>query len=175
MLRKHWGCQEWMKPNFDGILPELKAIRNWVLAKAVVRGGKTTKPPFQPNGKPASHSDPHTWSSFDSVREAYELGGYIGVGVVLDGKPHFNGRYLHGFDWDNCFDNGVIDPIVAAEIERLAMPRVEKSISGTGIRGFFLHEVALSSRRRTINGRSVELYSDKRYMTTTGVGEGVLA
>lgn len=162
-------------PDFDGILPELKAVPNWVLAKEVVRDGKTTKPPYQPDGRPASHSDSATWSTFDAVKKAYERGGYIGVGFVLDGKPHFNGRYLHGFDWDHCIENGVIDPIVSAEIKKLSIPRKEVSISGTGFRGFFLHDVPLASRRTQIAGRSVELYSTLRYMTTTGIGRGALA
>ncbi len=88
----------WLSPNFDNILQELKAIDNWVLARAVRRDGKVTKPPYQPNGNPASHSDPATWSSFSQVERAYKRGGYIGVGFVLDGKPHFGGQYLHGFD-----------------------------------------------------------------------------
>lgn len=163
-----------LKPNFDGILPELREIPNWVLAKAVVRDGKTTKPPYQPNGRAASHSDPRTWSSFADVKQAYEEGGYIGVGFVLDGKPHFDGRYLHGFDWDHCIRDGVIDPAVKAQLKKFAIPRIEISISGTGIRGFFLHDVPLASRRTHIDGRSVELYSINRYMTTTGIGKGAL-
>lgn len=167
----------WIEPDFDGILPELKAVPHWVLAKAIVRGGKTTKPPWQPNGRPASHSDPATWSDFDDIKGAYERRGpdIIGVGFVLDGKPHFGGRYLHGFDWDDCIENGVIDPAVQTELERLEISRIETSISGTGIRGFFLHDELLASRRTQVAGRSVELYSTQRYMTTTGRGRGVLA
>ena len=130
----------WLAPNFDGILPELKAVPHWVLAKAVVRDGKITKPPYQPNGQPASHSNPATWSAFAAVKQAYERGGYIGVGFVLDGKPHFGGRYLHGFDWDHCIENGHVDPVVQAELKKWPIPRIETSISGTGIRGFFLHD-----------------------------------
>ena len=70
-----------LRPDFDAILPELKAIPNWVLAKPVVRDGKLTKPPYQPNGIPASHSNPATWSTFEAVREACERGDYIGVGL----------------------------------------------------------------------------------------------
>lgn len=167
----------WLEPDFDGILPDLKAVPNWVLAKAIVRDGKITKPPYQPNGRPASHSDPATWSDFTDIKRAYERHDQdiIGVGFVLDGKPHFGGQYLHGFDWDHCIENGVIDPAVKAEIKRLAIPRRELSISGTGIRGFFLHDEPLASRRTQIAGRSVELYSAQRYMTTTGRGKGVLA
>lgn len=165
----------WVKPNFEGMLEQLKAVPNWVLAKAVERDGKLTKPPCQPNGAFASHNNPGTWSSFDAVREAYHRGGFIGVGFVLDGQPHFDGQYLHGFDWDHCMEQGVLDPLVEAEVKRLGIPRIETSVSGTGIRGFFLHDVPLQSRRTQINGRSVELYSTARYMTTTGRGAGRLA
>lgn len=167
-------ADHWLTPNFDNILPELKAVDNWVLAKAVRRDGKMTKPPFQPSGQPASHSNPSTWSSFNAVVTAYQLGGYIGVGFVLDGQPHFGGRYLHGFDWDNCLENGQLAPDVKAELRKLGISRVEKSISGKGIRGFFLHDELLASRRTQIQGRSVELYSSNRYMTTTGIGKGAL-
>lgn len=165
----------YIKPDFANILSELKSIDNWVLAKEIIRDGKPTKPPYQPNGKPASSTDPETWNSFEVIKAAYERGGYIGVGFALDGKPHFNGLYLHGFDWDDCIDGGVLDPNVAAELDRLAIPRIETSVSGTGIRGFFLHDTPLKSSRKKINGRSVELYSVSRYMTTTGRGTGVLA
>jgi putative DNA primase/helicase len=166
----------WIQPDFDNMLPELKALPNWVLAKAIKRDGKLTKPPFQPNGNPASTSDPSTWSTFNAVRNAYERrGDCIGVGFVLDGKPHFDGRYLHGFDWDGCVDNAVLDPTVEAALVELRLPRLEISISGTGLRGFFLHGSPLASRRTHLEGRSVEMYSVGRYMTTTGVGRGALS
>ena len=165
----------WLAPDFGGILPELKAIPNWVLAKAVERDGRITKPPYQPNGKPASHSASDTWSTFNAVMSAYAHGGYIGVGFVLDGQPHFGGKYLHGFDWDDCIVGNKTDPEVLAVIKALQLPRIEVSISGTGIRGFFLSDTLIPSRRTHIARRSVELYSNKRYMTTTGYGKGVLS
>lgn len=166
---------DWLKPDFDKILPELKTIPNWVLAKAITRDGKVTKPPYQPNHQPASVSDPSTWSTFEAVRTAYEIGGFIGVGFVLDGKPQFNGKYLHGFDWDKCIINNSLDSGVKETLKTLKIPRREVSISGTGIRGFFLHDELLPSRRTNINCMSVELYSNNRYLTTTGIGKGVLS
>lgn len=168
------GAPVWVRPNFDCILPELKRLPNWVLAKAVIRDGRITKPPYHPNGRAASHSDPTTWSTFDDTKAAYERGGYIGVGFVLDGQPHFGGRYLHGFDWDDCIDDGVLDLSTEAKLNELQLPRIEVSVSGTGVRGFFLHDEPLASRRTKIAGRSVELYSSQRYMTTTGRGRGKL-
>jgi putative DNA primase/helicase len=134
----------------------------------VERDGKVTKPPFQPNGRPASHSDPSTWSSFDAVRRAYDRGGWGAVGFVLDGKPHFDGRYLHALDWDDSVTEGVVDRVVGATVAEIGLDRVEVSVSGTGLRGFFLHDAAIPSRRTTIERRSVELYSNKRFVTTTG-------
>jgi primase-polymerase (primpol)-like protein len=158
----------WVSPNFAQILPELKALPHWVLAQAVVREGKVTKPPAQPDGRPASHSNPATWSSFDAVRAAYVGGRYIGIGFVLDGRPHFGGKYLHALDWDHCTNDGHFDEEVKRRVKRLCLPRVEISVSGTGLRGFFLHDEPLPSRKTRIDGRSVELYSSARYVTTTG-------
>jgi primase-polymerase (primpol)-like protein len=168
------ASQNWLLPDFENILPQLKALPNWVLAQAVIRNGKVTKPPVQPNGAPASHSNPSTWSAFSTVKAAYQRGGFIGVGFVLDGQPHFGGRYLHGFDWDHCIVDGQLDPEVEKTVQGLNIPRLETSISGTGLRGFFLHDEPLQSRKTHINGRSVELYSTSRYMTTTGRGKGAL-
>jgi len=165
----------WLQPNFDNMLPELIEKPNWVLTKPVLREGKWTKPPLQANKKFASVTDSTTWTDFETVQTAYESGDFIGVGFVLDGKPHFNGKYLHGFDWDHCVENRQIDPEVEAVLKELRIPRLEFSISGTGLRGFFLHDEPLKSCRTNIQTRSVELYSDKRYLTTTGIGQGVLS
>ena len=158
----------WISPDFEGILAELKTRPQWVLAREKLRKGKLTKPPYQPNGSRASHSDPSTWNSFEAVKAEYAQGGYIGIGFVLDGQPHFGGRYLHGFDWDKCICDGVVDPTVKQVVKSLGIARLEISVSGTGLRGFFLHDALLPSRKLTIDGRSVELYSDTRYLTTTG-------
>lgn len=160
--------ETWLSPSFDGMLPELRALPNWVLAQAMQRDGKTTKVPCHPSGYKASVSDQRTWSSFDAVRAAYEAGGYIGVGFMLDGEPHFGGRYLHGFDWDHCASDGLVDPAILNRVTALRISRLEISISGNGLRGFFLHHELLRSRRTQIDGRSVELYSNLRYMTVTG-------
>lgn len=164
--------KRWVEPDLENIMPELKRVDNWVLTKPVERDGKTTKPPFQPNGNLASHSDPKTWSSFDAVSRVLGTKGFVSVGFVLDGKPHFDREFLHGFDWDDCVIDGRVDPEVAMKVKELGMARLELSVSGTGIRGFFFHHQPLESRRTHINGRSVELYSNKRYMTTTGVEYG---
>ena len=158
----------WLKPDFESILAELKEVPNWVLAKAVWRDGQPAKVPFQPSGEVASSTDPKTWSTFEGVQRAFDSSLYIGVGFVLDGRPHFDGKYLHGFDWDRCIADGRVDPEVKARVKELGISRVEVSVSATGLRGFFLHHEPLPSRRSKVDGRSVELYSNARYMITTG-------
>lgn len=159
----------------DKILEPLKLQRNWVLARMVLKDSRWTKPPFRPDGRPASHSDATSWSTFTEVCLAYDRGGFDGVGYVLDGKPHFDGRYLHGFDWDHCID---INPVtgrrrllreVRRAVDKLEISRLEISLSGTGLRGFFLHDEPIPVRKQRIDGRSVELYSSLRYLTTTGL------
>lgn len=151
----------WLRPNFDGILPELRAVPNWVLAD-------NTKVPRHPDGWKASPTDAATWSSFERVRSAYDSNKHAGIGYVLDGEPHFSGKYLHGFDWDHCIEGSEIDPKVMAAVNELDIDRLELSTSGTGLRGFFLHDEPLPCRKTKIDGRSVELYSDAHYMITTG-------
>jgi primase-polymerase (primpol)-like protein len=151
-----------LRTNFDGMLPELKAVPNWVLAKP-------SKAPCQPDGRPASVTNPQTWAGFDQVRASFDPRSYIGIGFVIDGKPHFKGKFLHGFDWDHCISNGQIDPAVVARLNQLGIERLEISISGTGLRGFFLHDKLLPSRKTLIDGHSVELYSNLRYLVTTGI------
>jgi hypothetical protein len=52
--------------------------------KAVFKGGKWTKVPFNPkNGKPASSTDPATWSVIDSVCHTLGGGGYDGIGFKM--------------------------------------------------------------------------------------------
>lgn len=158
----------WVSPNFQRILPELQSLPNWVLAKLVYRDERWTKVPLQPNGRSASVASKSTWSGFETVQAAFDPAMHIGIGFVLDGLPHFDGKYLHGFDWDHCISDGHIDPAVRASVIKLNIPRLEVSVSGTGLRGFFLHDQMLPSRKRMIEGRSVELYSGGRYLITTG-------
>lgn len=156
------AARAWLPPHFDGMLPELMAVPNWVLADH-------RKIPIQPNRRPASVNDQRTWSPFVDAQAHYCPARHIGIGFVLDGKPHFAGHYLHGFDWDHCIVGGEIDPAVKAAVKALNIARLEVSVSGTGLRGFFLHSTRLPSRKVTIEGRSVELYSNGRYLITTGL------
>src|SRR5947209_5303142 len=63
---------KFLRPNFQGMPPELKLLKLWVLWIAVWTGSKWTKRPIQPSGFGAKITNPKHWSSFDRVKQAYE-------------------------------------------------------------------------------------------------------
>src|SRR5262249_43656327 len=66
----------------DGIAPEMRQGKRFVLWRYELRHGKWTKPPYRPDGNLADSTDPKTWSTFDEVWAAYLGGGWDGIGRV---------------------------------------------------------------------------------------------
>ncbi len=109
---------QFLRPNFDRMPDELQRRPNWVLWVPIWNGSKWTKRPIQPSGFGASTKNPKHWSSFENVRQAYELAaerGYIelhekdkplrpvpigGVGFVFDNLADEDGLVLAGIDFD---------------------------------------------------------------------------
>src|SRR4051812_15677080 len=100
------GSRERFSPErLPPALKELTKLRAWVLWKWVERDGKKTKPPFQPNGKPAKSNDPSTWSTYEDVIRAYRAGGFDGIGIATGVEhPDGSGRKLAAVDLDHCRD-----------------------------------------------------------------------
>ena len=112
---------------------ELRQISQWVLWKwKKLPGGRFTKPPFQPTGKPAKSTDPSTWVTFDQALQAYESGEFAGIGFVLSEKDP-----CCGFDLDGSRnrENGEIEPW-AKKILNFLNSYSEVSPSGRGFKGF---------------------------------------
>jgi hypothetical protein len=76
-------------PLHDAIPPELRALPRWVVWKAQASSDengrqKIKKPPYSPHsGLAASVDQPANWGTFDDAWEAFERGGYAGVGFVF--------------------------------------------------------------------------------------------
>src|SRR5664279_3659691 len=86
----------------ENIPQELMDKRQWVNWDLVIRDGKQTKVPKQPNGRNADSTDPGTWSDFETCVGALENGSrFRGIGFV------FNHDYT-GTDFDDCVKNGEI-------------------------------------------------------------------
>ena len=178
------GHQSTLPVNFDGIPTTMKAHPQWVLWRTEQRDGKATKVPYQPSDRRASTTDPQTWSSFDEVQQAYEAGGFDGVGFVFSEYDD-----LVFIDLDGCRDPqtgeprewspelrqrapGLLSPIdIIAKCESF----VETSPSGTG---FHLYcRGILPPGGRKIGGKGsgcpdgFEIYDQGRYAAVTGRGE----
>lgn len=111
------------------------------------------KRPVRVNGRPASSTDPATWSRFETVRDS---GAGNGFGVMLGGG-------LGCYDLDHVSDEQV-RAFARAVPERILL--VERSMSGEGAHIFV---VAPEDRgwRRTVDGLSVERYTRERFIRTT--------
>jgi primase-polymerase (primpol)-like protein len=157
-----------LAPNLGNIPSSLTSIPHWVLWSYALKDNKWTKVPKQPSGSFASTANPSTWSTFDKVCSTYLQGGYDGVGIVLDGKPLNDGRYLIGLDFDHCVVSGTLqgDALIAVALTDTYW---EISPSGEGIRLFLLHDKPVPARKNDkVDGKSREIYSTGRYLTVTG-------
>lgn len=112
------------------------------------------KRPVMVDGSAASSTNPATWDSFAEVQS----GAGDGFGVVLDGSG------LGCYDFDNCFDGGVLKPAVRDFIDSIAysIVYVERSVSGNGLHVFVEAEKQPGFRRD-----GVEFYSWGRFIKTT--------
>ena len=81
-----------------------------------------------------------------------------GFGVVLDGSG------LGCYDFDNCFDDGVLKPAIRDFIAGIAYPivYVERSMSGNG-----LHVFVEAEKQRGFRRDGVEFYSWGRFIRMT--------
>jgi putative DNA primase/helicase len=161
-------------PNFDLIPEELKDRKQWVLWRQITRAGKSTKVPFQPNGIEGDSSDPFTWSAYSDVVEAYEKGGYDGIGFVFDTQDPYA-----GVDLDHCVnEDGSIQPKAKTILERLNSYS-ETSPSGKGIK--ILVKAKNPTRikntkgyqqgfnyKKPEEGLEFEVYYGNRFFTLTG-------
>jgi putative DNA primase/helicase len=148
--------------HFDGQINKIPTtlcqLPHWVLWRLVEREGKPTKVPFTPAGTPASVSDPNTWTDFETALEAYQQGGFDGIGFVLTWD-----QYIVCVDLDHA-KNGTGWKSEAMEIVNALNSYTEVSPSGEGLHVWALGKLPNGRRR---NG-NVEMYDSGRFITLTG-------
>ena len=163
-----------------GVPADFKALKQWILWRATEAkpNGRFGKQPIDHRGYAKSPTDPENWLPFDTaVEQLYSSSCASGLGLCLSGQPitgSVETRYLVGIDIDNCVTTAAdgspqVAPDVAKIIKRMDS-YFELSPSGTGLRGFFYTDYLPTSR----NSNGKELYGHSRFLTVTGVGEGVL-
>ena len=131
---------------------ELKADNSWVLWRYVERDGKRTKEPYQANGRRAKSNAPPTWATFDKVLEAFERGGFDGIGFVFH-----EGNDFAGADIDDVTEDQAREWVEAFN------SYVERSPSGNGLHIIIKAELPKGTKRK-----AGELYSSGRFFTVTG-------
>lgn len=146
---------------FDAIPEELKEINAWVLWRAAERTNKDgetyyTKQPLKADGRLASSTNSNTWLTFKEAQEAYESGIGEGVGVILNGQHD-----LFVLDIDGVTEHDHYEHFKQATY-------CELSPSGNGIHVYMLGQKPKEHRVWGVNDKSLELFSDEKFVTVTG-------
>lgn len=154
--------------NFTGIPSDCWGHSFFAGWKLVVSAeGKLTKRPYDiKTGRPASSTDPKTWTTFERAKAAYLKGGYDGIGIMLSGNDPFTGIDL----------DGVRDPVTgkivkwAQDIIDQLASYTEISPSGTGIHILIHATKPIGSPCSAVvrPGEKIEVYDHARFFTVTG-------
>lgn len=122
----------------------------------------------------AKSNDPSTWVSYSVLLQNMADGkGYRNPGFVPDGERT---NYLTAGDLDNCVNTqtGEIMPWAQRIIDFLAPTYVEKTVSGTGLRPWFIlrqdwHKTfplgSAAKANPVAKEAQIEVVNDKQYMT----------
>lgn len=123
--------------------------------------GKTDKIPRQVGGRPASTTDPSTWTDYPVAQAIADKAGW-GVGLVLQESYR-----IVFIDLDNAFlPDGSFHPKALAIVERFyGTARITKSQSGSGIHLLAFHRLTdPESFVWEEDGFRLEVYFTRRYM-----------
>ncbi|WP_404803317.1 phage/plasmid primase, P4 family [Mammaliicoccus sciuri] len=156
-----------LKVNIENVPTEMAHLEQWVLWKAELNDkNQYDKIPYQLIGLKASSVNPSSWSSFDKV--AKKLNEYDGVGFVLT----MNDDYIV-LDLDDIhIDSETYEPLTDIAKEVMRKTFWEVSPSKTGIHAYFKGALSDEAKRKN-KSEHLELYSHSRFMTFTGVNDGI--
>ncbi|MEB8067692.1 phage NrS-1 polymerase family protein [Mammaliicoccus fleurettii] len=157
-----------LKVNKENVPTEMAHLEHWVLWKAekIKDKDEYSKVPYQLIGLKASSTNPSSWSSFD--KSIQKLDDYEGVGFVLTKEDNYI-----CLDLDNIHINSeTFEPMTDIAKEIMAKTWWEISPSGTGVHAYFKGELPDKVMKKNTS-EDLELYSHSRFMTFTGVNDGV--
>jgi len=146
----------------ETIWEELKSHIQWVCWRYAWRDRRWTKVPLKPDGTPASSTDPLTFSAFEACLQAYQSGGFDGIGLVTTGEDPF---VL--IDLDHVMPSDSPMPDWAKNIVTTAIREgayVETSVGGDGIHVIGKGPQGFKGRK----ANQIEIYASGRFFTITG-------
>jgi len=152
----------------ENIPDELKAIPHWILWDYRERDGNIIKAPIDPKtGAWTNAHDPKNWLTFEDALK-YSKENNLGIG--FDFTKDLGYVFI---DLDHVLENGVIKNQRIKEIVENADTFIEISPSGGGLHLFFkCFNFDFDSTR--LKDLPIEIYTDARYSTFTGVPYGEL-
>ena len=150
---------------FDNIPETLAAIPKFTGWQLQYRKGRITKVPVDIRTfRNTQINKPRHYFSLQDAVTAYQGGQLSGIGFILDGNHH-----IVAVDIDHCIDpEGNLSPL-AQEILLLCDSYTEISPSSTGLHIFFIDNDFGDFSGKKNPARGLEVYTDKRYLTVTGV------
>ncbi|QSY58709.1 bifunctional DNA primase/polymerase [Bifidobacterium imperatoris] len=139
---------------------EMALADRWMRWKRVTRGDGTTKQPITTDGKPASSTDPSTWTALEQAENS----------TTGDGLGFALGNGFACIDLDHCYDNrGHLTDWAKMLIAPVAgRTYIEISPSGDGLHIWGTAPQQTGIRIRNTLGMNIEAYTQGRYMTYTG-------
>lgn len=143
---------------YSNIPEELRVLKQWCLWRYEdVGAAKPTKVPYTPSGKLASVTDQNTWSTFEEVFNAVQLGTASGIGFIFtDNDPY---TFIDLDDAEG--DSSILERHLKVYHEFDSYSEV--SPSGKGLHIIVKGKVPAGRRRSKI-----EIYPSLRYATMTG-------
>jgi P4 family phage/plasmid primase-like protien len=157
-----------MKPTALPVLTQnipatLKKVPRWVMWSFIEVGEgeskRWSKMPLQTNGRPASSTNPDTWSDFLNVEDAYNTGKFSGIGFVFSKDDD-----LVGIDLDDCYSSAGLSDFAQNVVDQV-QGYTEISPSGTGVKIFTRSTLFASHADHSIG---FEAYATGRFFTITG-------
>jgi hypothetical protein len=145
--------------NAFAIPKELRELPHWCMWKLEYPNGQDSKPtkvPYQISGGKSSTVDRTTWNSFEACFNAYQFGGFDGLGFI------FTESGYAGIDLDDPQHEQTI-LVKQLQIAKDFDSYSEISPSGKGLHIIVKGHVPAGRRRGKI-----ELYSSGRFFTMTG-------
>lgn len=141
--------------SLNNIPDELKQLKQWVCTT------KDNKIPMiaDESYSPASSINPHTWDSFNNVKQMIDKGVYDYAGFV------FNDNGIVGIDIDTSYDEDGFMNELACDIIGKCCSYTEKSKSGTGFHIFVKGDIPFKGKN---NLKGVEIYKQSRFFIMTG-------
>ena len=154
------GCQQkaYRARRAETFPAEMRERDRWMRYRLVPRGEKVTKEPTQVNGRRASSTAVHTWSTFSDAK-ASAVGA--GLGFAL-------GDGIGCIDLDGALEAGQVKPWAQEILDRCPSTFVEVSQSGKGLHIFGLLPEGPGRNRRLSGEEGIEFYSVGRFIAVTG-------